>query len=244
MVTNRYIRLSSERLGKMVEIQIRTWEMHRTAEIGIAAHWRYKEGVSGDEEFERHMGWIRSLVDSQMQEEDPSDFMHNLKIDLFQDEVFVFTPKGDLHKMPRDSTPIDFAFQVHTWVGMHCIGAKVNGRIVPLKTKLKSGDQVEIITSANQEPHQDWLGFVKTGKAHQRIRKFLREVQQSQTIKFGEEILSKFLKKYNFSVESSEFQEVLPKLGYQNQESLLLDLGRGDLTTEALKKKTVSAGGT
>ncbi len=224
-------------LGKMVEIQIRTWEMHRTAEIGIAAHWRYKEGVAGDEEFERHMGWIRSLVDSQMQEEDPSDFMNNLKIDLFQDEVFVFTPKGDLHKMPRESTPIDFAFQVHTWVGMHCIGAKVNGLIVPLKTKLKSGDQVEIITSANQEPHQDWLGFVKTGKAHQRIRKYLREVQQNQTVKFGEEILAKYLKKYKLSTDSKDFQEVMPKLGFQNLESLLIDLGRGDLTTEGIKNK-------
>ncbi len=223
--------------GKMVEIQIRTWEMHRTAEIGIAAHWRYKEGESGDEEFERHMGWIRSLVDSQMQEEDPADFMENLKIDLFQDEVFVFTPKGDLFKLPRDSTPIDFAFAVHTGIGMHCIGAKVNGRIVPLKTHLRSGDQVEIITSANQEPNQDWLGFVKTGKAHQRIRKYLREIQQSHTLKFGEEILSKYLKKYDLSTDSPEFQRMMPKLGFQNLESLILDLGHGELTTEQITRK-------
>lgn len=224
-------------MGKMVEIQIRTWEMHNTAEIGIAAHWRYKEGESGDEEFERHMGWIRSLVDSQMQEEDPNDFMENLKIDLFQDEVFVFTPKGDLFKLPRGSTPIDFAFAVHTWVGMHCIGAKVNGRIVPLKAQLKSGDQVEIITSANQEPHQDWLGFVKTGKAHQRIRKYLRENQQNQTLKFGEEILIKYLKKYKLTMESPEFKTVIPKLGFQNLDNLLLELGRGELTSESIGKK-------
>ncbi len=224
-------------MGKMVEIQIRTWEMHNTAEIGIAAHWRYKEGESGDEEFERHMGWIRSLVDSQMQEEDPNDFMENLKIDLFQDEVFVFTPKGDLFKLPRGSTPIDFAFAVHTGVGMHCIGAKVNGRIVPLKAQLKSGDQVEIITSANQEPHQDWLGFVKTGKAHQRIRKYLRENQQNQTLKFGEEILIKYLKKYHLTIESPEFQTVMPKLGFQNLDNLLLELGRSELTTESIGKK-------
>jgi len=224
-------------VGKMVEIQIRTWEMHNTAEIGIAAHWRYKEGDSGDEEFERHMGWIRNLVDSQMQEEDPNDFMENLKIDLFQDEVFVFTPKGDLFKLPRGSTPIDFAFAVHTWVGMHCIGAKVNGRILPLKTQLKSGDQVEIITSANQEPHQDWLGYVKTGKAHQRIRKFLRETQQNQTLKFGEEILIKYLKKYSLTMDSPEFQSVIPKLGFKKIENLLLELGRGELTTESIGKK-------
>jgi GTP pyrophosphokinase len=224
-------------MGKMVEIQIRTWEMHNTAEIGIAAHWRYKEGESGDEEFERHMGWIRNLVDSQMQEEDPNEFMENLKIDLFQDEVFVFTPKGDLFKLPRGSTPIDFAFAVHTWVGMHCIGAKVNGRIVPLKSQLRSGDQVEIITSANQEPHQDWLGFVKTGKAHQRIRKYLRENQQNQTFKFGEEILVKYLKKFNLSMDSPEFKAIMPKLGFQKIDNLLLELGRGELTTEAIGKK-------
>jgi len=224
-------------LGKMVEIQIRTWEMHNTAEIGIAAHWRYKEGESGDEEFERHMGWIRSLVDSQMQEEDPNDFMENLKIDLFQDEVFVFTPKGDLFKLPRGSTPIDFAFAVHTWVGMHCIGAKVNGRIVPLKSQLRSGDQVEIITSANQEPHQDWIGFVKTGKALQRIRKYLRENQQNQTLKFGEEILVKYLKKFSLTIDSPEFQSILPKLGFKKIDNLLLDLGRGELTTESIAKK-------
>lgn len=223
--------------GRMVEIQIRTWDMHRTAEIGIAAHWRYKEGESGDEEFERHMGWIRSLVDSQMQEEDPNEFMENLKIDLFQDEVFVFTPKGDLFKLPRGSTPIDFAFAVHTWVGMHCIGAKVNGRIVPLKTELRSGDQVEIITSANQEPSQDWLGFVKTGKAHQRIRKYLREIQQNQALKFGEEILSKYMKKYDLTMDSPEFKEVVPKLGFQKLDSLLLELGRGELTTEQITRK-------
>ena len=225
------------KMGRMIEIQIRTWDMHWTAEIGIAAHWRYKEGDSSDDEFERHMGWIRNLVDSQMQEEDPKDFMDNLKIDLFQDEVFVFTPKGDLFKLPRQSTPIDFAFAVHTWVGMHCIGAKVNGRIVPLKSELKSGDQVEIITSANQEPHQDWLAFVKTGKAIQRIKKYLREVQQNQTLKFGEEILSKYLKKYNLSADSDDFQKVIPKLGFQNLESLLLELGRGELTTEGISNK-------
>lgn len=223
--------------GRMIEIQIRTWDMHRTAEIGIAAHWLYKEGGVHDEEFERHMGWIHSLVDQQMEEDDPHDFMENLKIDLFQDEVFVFSPKGDLYKLPSGSTTIDFAFAVHSDIGMHCIGAKVNGRIVPLKTQLKSGDQVEIITSANQEPHQDWLGYVKTARAHQKIRKFLRELQQSDTFRFGEEILTKYLKKYDMDKNSPEFQEVLPKLGFQNLESLLLVLGRGEYTTENITKK-------
>jgi GTP pyrophosphokinase len=223
--------------GKMIEVQIRTWDMHKTAEIGIAAHWLYKEGGLRDDEFERHMSWIRSLVDQQMEEDNPHDFMENLKIDLFQDEVFVFTPKGDLFKLPRGSTPIDFAFAVHSDIGMHCIGAKVNGRIVPLKTQLKSGDQIEIITSANQEPHQDWLGFVKTARAHQKIRKYLREVQQSQTLKFGEEILTKYLKKYGLDINSSKFQAVLPKLGFQNLDSMLLVLGRGEYTTENITKR-------
>lgn len=223
--------------GKMVEIQIRTYEMHRTAEIGIAAHWLYKEGKTDDDEFERHMGWIRGLVDQHMPEEDPHDFMENLKIDLFQDEVFVFSPKGDVYKLPRESSTIDFAFAIHSDVGMHCIGAKVNGRIVPLKTKLKSGDQVEIITSSSQEPHQDWLAYVKTSRAHQRIRKYLRENQQVQTIKFGEEILTKYLKKYKMDMKSEEFLAVMPKLGFQNVESLLLVLGKGEYTTDNITRK-------
>jgi GTP diphosphokinase / guanosine-3',5'-bis(diphosphate) 3'-diphosphatase len=223
--------------GKMVEIQIRTWEMHRTAEIGIAAHWLYKEGKTTDTDFERHMGWIRTLVDQHTPEEDPQAFMENLKIDLFQDEVFVFSPKGDVYKIPRNSSTIDFAFAIHSDVGMHTIGAKVNGRIVPLRTKLKSGDQVEIITSANQEPHQDWLSFVKTSRAQQKIRKHLRELQQSQTIKFGEEILSKYLKKYNLDIKSKEFNEILPKLGFQNLDSLLLVLGKGEYATDNITRK-------
>ena len=223
--------------GKMVEIQIRTWEMHRTAEIGIAAHWLYKEGKTSDVDFERHMGWIRSLVDQHTPEEDPQVFMENLKINLFQDEVFVFSPKGDGYILPRGSSTIDFAFEIHSDVGMHTIGAKVNGRIVPLRTPLKSGDQIEIITSANQEPHQDWLAFVKTSRAQQRIRKYLREIQQSQTIKFGEEILVKYLKKYSLNLKSKEFQEILTKLGFQNIDSLLLVLGKGEYTTDNITKK-------
>ncbi len=224
-------------MGRMVEIQIRTWDMHRTAEIGIAAHWRYKEGKTHDEEFEKHMTWIRSLVDQQMQEEDPKYFMENLKIDLFQDEVFVFSPKGHVFRLPNGSSALDFAFAVHTDVGMHCIGAKVNGRIVPLKTKLKSGDQVEIITSANQEPHQDWLAYVKTARANQKIRKYLRETQQTQILKFGEEIITKYLKRYEMDLESEKFQTLLPKLGFQNLDSLLLALGKGEYTTDEMTKK-------
>jgi guanosine-3',5'-bis(diphosphate) 3'-pyrophosphohydrolase len=223
--------------GKMVEIQIRTHFMHRTAEIGIAAHWIYKEGKKGDAELERHMIWLKQLVEQQMLEEDPADFMEQLKIDLYQDEVFVFSPKGDLFKLPAGSTPIDFAFEIHTQIGMNCIGAKVNGKIVPLRSTLKSGDQVEIITSANQEPHQDWLSFVKTAKARQRIKKYLREAQQEQTIKFGEELFLRYLKKYNLSKDNPELKNVLQKMGFHNLESLLLVLGSGEFSLDTLTKK-------
>lgn len=218
--------------GKMIEIQIRTTEMHDTAEIGIAAHWLYKE-ESTDEELDKHMVWIRKLLDSQAEdEEDPSDFMEHLKIDLFQDESFVFSPKGDLFKLPNGSTPIDFAFSIHTDVGMHCIGAKVNGKIVPLKSKLKSGDQVEIITSANQEPNQDWLSFVKTGRAKQRIKKYLREAQTREIRKLGEELCIKFLKKYELNPDSQKVKDILPQLGIDSIENLYLYLGKGEITTE------------
>lgn len=223
--------------GKMVEIQIRTNEMHRMAEDGIAAHWKYKEGTIDDPQFEKHISWVRELVDRQLQEEDPDDFMENLKIDLFQDEVFIFSPRGDLFKLPVRSTPIDFAYAVHTNIGNHCIGAKVNGRIVPLKTELRSGDQVEIITSQNQKPSQDWLAYVKTSKARHWIKKTLREEQLSQTIEFGEEILTKFLKKYKMTENSPEFLEILPKLGFQNVESLKVVIGRGEFVVETIEKK-------
>ncbi len=223
--------------GKMVEIQIRTREMHRMAEDGIAAHWKYKEGSSDDHHFEKHISWVRELVERQIQEEDPDDFMENLKIDLFQDEVFIFTPRGDLFKLPVRSTPIDFAYAVHTNIGNHCIGAKVNGKIVPLKTELRSGDQVEIITSQNQKPSQDWLAYVKTSKARHWIKKTLREEQLAQTIQFGEEILSKFLKKYKMTETSPEFLELLPKLGFQNAESLKVVIGRGEFVVETIEKK-------
>jgi GTP pyrophosphokinase len=223
--------------GKMVEIQIRTLDMHRMAEDGIAAHWKYKEGASDDTNFEKHISWVRELVERQLQEDDPDDFMENLKIDLFQDEVFVFSPRGDLFKLTARSTPIDFGYAVHTNIVNHCIGAKVNGKIVPLKTELKSGDQVEIITSQNQKPSQDWLASVRTSKARHWIKKTLREEQLAQTIKFGEEILSKFFKKYKLSEDSPEIVELLPKMGFQNIESLKVVIGRGEFVVETLEKK-------
>ncbi len=224
--------------GKMVEIQIRTHEMHRTAEDGIAAHWKYKEGIEGQAGFDTHIKWVRELLERQMQDEDPdADFMENLKIDLFQDEVFVFTPAGDLIKLPAGSTPIDFAYAVHTNIGNHCIAAKINGKLVALKTPLRSGQQVEIITSQNQKPSQDWLSVVKTSKARHWIKKILREEQQAQTLEIGSEILGRFLKKHNLTENSQAFLDVLPKLGYQNVESLKIAIGNGEFVVDNIARK-------
>jgi GTP pyrophosphokinase len=222
--------------GRMIEIQIRTMEMHEMAENGIAAHWRYKGGEEGDEEVDKHLNWVRDLLERQMHEDDPEDFLENLKIDLFQDEVFVFTPNGDLFKLPKDSTPIDFAYAIHTNIGNHCIASKVNGRIVPLKYILKSGEQVEIITSQNQKPAQDWLSVVKTSKARHWIKKILRDEQNAQISQIGNEILLKFLKKHKLTEKKQEFLDVLPKFGFQTVESIKVALGKGDLTVEDIRK--------
>jgi guanosine-3',5'-bis(diphosphate) 3'-pyrophosphohydrolase len=227
-----------DKLGHMVEIQIRTWEMHHVAEMGIAAHWRYKEGLTDErkENVEEQLGWIKQLLEqySDSIEPDAHDFIESLKINLYQDEVFVFTPKGDVNRLPLGSTPIDFAFAVHTNIGMHCIGAKIDGKIVPLKYQLRSGDLVEIITSSNQHPHQDWLTFVKTSKARHHIRKYLREVQFEQSIRLGEEILSKYLKKFKIKEADEKISEVAKKFQYDSSENLKAAVGRGDISIEKI----------
>ncbi|MFQ5824287.1 MAG: RelA/SpoT family protein [bacterium] len=214
--------------GKMVEIQIRTQEMHRTAEDGIAAHWRYKEGKLKEDELDKHLIWLRQVLEWQQDIKDASEFMENLRIDLFQDEVFVFTPKGDLFKLPLDATPVDFAFAVHTDIGLHCIGAKVNGRIVPLNYKLKSGDSIEIITSPNQKPNPDWIKFVKTSKARSKIKRWIKDSFYEQSLQLGEEIVTKQFKRYNIKKESVDLDEIAQSLNFQNSEQLFASIGRGD----------------
>ena len=214
--------------GKMVEIQIRTNAMHILAEDGIAAHWKYKHGSKEDNSIEAALNWVKELLDRQINE-DAGDFMEDLKIDLFQDEVFLFSPKGDLYKLPASSSPIDFAYAIHTNIGNHCIGAKVNGKIVPLRTQLRSGDQVEIITSQNQKPSRDWLSFVKTSKARHWIKKYLKEEQFTQTREIGQEIFNKFLKKNHLTEKSPELVDNISKIGFSNLESLIIALGRGEI---------------
>jgi len=223
--------------GKRVEIQIRTEQMHRTAEDGIAAHWRYKEGRLREDDLDKHSVWLRQLLEYEENESDSPNFMEHLKISLFQDEVFVFTPKGDLHRLPAHSTPVDFAFSVHTSVGIHCLAAKINGRIVPLSHELHSGDTVEILTSANQEPNNDWLRFVVSSRARSRIKKYLRDKEDQNSAALGEEMLTRALQKFSIKIKDIDLQELAAKFNQKDSQSLFVALGRGDLKLESLLRK-------
>jgi len=216
--------------GTLYEIQIRTWDMHRTAEVGIAAHWKYKEGSAGTE-IDEQLAWFRQILEWQQDMTDPEEFLEYLKIDLYKDEIFVFTPKGDLVQLPAGSTPIDFAFQVHTQVGMHCSGARVNGRIVPLHKELRSGDMVEILTQSNQRPSRDWLHFVKTSKARQLVRRTIREEEYASSLALGKELLEKEYRRNRVRRPDDErLDETAGAFHLAGTEDLYAALGRGDLT--------------
>ncbi len=223
--------------GKTVEIQIRTEDMHRTAEEGIAAHWRYKEGKAKEDDFDKHLIWLRRVLEWQQDAPGSSEFMEYLKIDLFHDEVFVFSPKGDLFRLPVGATPIDFAFAVHTDIGYHCLGAKVNNKIVPLSYQLKSGDTVEIITSKSQHPNPDWIHFVKTSKARSKIKRWVNESMSEQSQKLGAEILNKELKKQKISVKPEELQELAPSYGFSELGQLYAAIGRGEVSPVSIANK-------
>lgn len=176
--------------GRPFEVQIRTQEMHRTAEYGIAAHWKYKEKIT-DKKFDQKIAWLRQLLETQGENKDPRDFIENLKIDLFEEEIFVFTPKGEVINLPMNATPIDFAYRVHTEIGHRCIGAKINGRIVPLEAPLKSGDFVEILTAKNNSPRMGWLSFAKTSGARSKIKAWFKKQKPQAEIVIGEESIQK-----------------------------------------------------
>src|SRR5205814_9439068 len=178
--------------GERIEIQIRTREMHRIAEYGVAAHWRYKQpGKDRVVDDDQRFAWLRQLLEWQTQLQDPQEFLRSVKEDLFTEEVFVFTPKGDLLNFPVGATIIDFAYRIHSEVGHHCAGARVNGKIVPLRYQLQSGDTVEIVTTANQAPSKDWLKLVKTSRAKARIRTYIKAQQSARSIAVGREILER-----------------------------------------------------
>ncbi len=218
--------------GELLEIQIRTWDMHRTAEYGIAAHWRYKEGAKGDKELEQKLAWLRHLLEWQTDTGDAKEFMETLRVDLFADEVFVFTPKGDVIDLPAGAVPIDFAYRIHTDVGNRCIGAKVNGKIVPLEYELKNGDFVEILTSKQAHgPSRDWIKLVKTSQAKTRIRQwFKKERREENTIK-GKELLEREIKKCGYDtaelLKTDRLDTIAEKLGYSNSDDLYAAVGEG-----------------
>ncbi len=202
--------------GKLVEIQIRTRQMHEIAEKGVAAHWRYKENTSAkDSDLEEWVNWIRDIFETASKNEATKEILASFKMNLYQDEIYVFTPKGDLRRLPAGSTAVDFAFDIHSNVGNHCIGAKVNGKIVPLNTELHSGDQVEIITSKNQHPNKSWLQFVRTHKAKSNIRKYINK-EEERLVEAGREIWERKIKKQKLSFSSDELSKLVRKLKYDN----------------------------
>ncbi|HPT67027.1 MAG TPA: bifunctional (p)ppGpp synthetase/guanosine-3',5'-bis(diphosphate) 3'-pyrophosphohydrolase [Bacillota bacterium] len=230
--------------GEPLEIQIRTHEMHRTAEYGIAAHWQYKEKGPDDEELRGKIAWLRHLLEWQRDVKDADEFMENLKVGLFEDEVFVFTPRGDVKNLPAGSTPVDFAYSIHTHIGHQCVGAKVNGRLVPLDFPLKNGDIIQIITSKQGNgPSRDWLKFVKTTKAKNRIRQWLREQRREEFILLAKELLEKELRKQNLEVHENLKPDVLndvaKRLGMVSMDDLLAAVGDGKITPGTVVSKIV-----
>ncbi len=217
--------------GRLYEIQIRTHDMHRTAEYGIAAHWRYKEGKAPDDpdEVDDKLAWFRQVLEWQQETREPDEFMEFLRIDLFQDEIFVFTPAGDVKQLPKGATPIDFAFAVHTEIGHHCSGAKVNGRIAPLSRPLRNGDTVEILTSDSQTPSRDWLGFVQTSRARHKIRQWIRREEHESAVRLGREILGREWKKVRERPDEGRLAAASEELGLDGVEQLYATVARGDV---------------
>jgi len=227
--------------GFPVEVQVRTKEMDDTAEEGVAAHWQYKEqdSKSPQDDIDQQITWLRNLVDI-LQTEDKTtshQFMDLLKIDLYKDEIFVYTPKGEVRILPLGATPLDFAFDVHSQVGLHCIGAKVNGRIKPLNSELESGNKVEIITSDSQKPNSSWLKFVKTSKAKSNIRKWIKGQEFEQSVKLGKEILDRELRKIKKAKEWKHLKDPFASLKFDSEEKMIASIGSGHRTVSSILTK-------
>lgn len=221
-------------LGRRIEIQIRTREMDRVAKSGIAAHWNYKEGGHIDDNTREKMVWLSNLLENQENFQDAGEFMENVKLDLFPDDVYVFTPQGDVKTLPAGSTPVDFAYLVHSEVGNQCVGSKVNGLIVPLHHALKTGDIVEIITSKNHTPSRDWLKFVKTVKARSKIRNWIKIQDKERSLHLGNDLLVKAFRKEkeNFTIlmKTAKMQDVVRDFGFKTIDDLLAHVGYGKIT--------------
>jgi len=232
---NMYQSLHTSVIGpkaERIEIQIRTAEMHRVAEQGIAAHWKYKEGKpGGSDSDEKKFSWLRQLMEWQKTLTDPTEFIETVKVDLFTDEVYVFTPKGDVKALPAGATPVDLAYLIHTEVGHHCSGARVNGLIVPLRYQLRNGDTAEILTSPNQRPNKDWLKFVKTSSARSKIRHYMRSEQREKAKSLGRELLEREMRKHELSYtkaeRSGDLIHAANELHMNKLEDLLMNVGYG-----------------
>ncbi len=221
--------------GDRMEVQIRTHEMHRVADSGIAAHWKYKEGKGYDEKDVKRFAWLRQLLEWQQELQDSKEFMDSVKVELFPEEVYVFTPKGDVKGFPKGSTPIDFAYAVHTDVGHRCVGAKVNGKLVPLKYELKNGDIIEVITSPHHTPSKDWLKIVRSSRARNKIRNWIKTEERKRSLVLGRELCEKDLRKYSVNLQkiqkSGEFKKIAAEFGYAGDDDLLVAVGYGKIST-------------
>ncbi|OIP38664.1 MAG: GTP pyrophosphokinase [Deltaproteobacteria bacterium CG2_30_63_29] len=241
---NMYQSLHTSVIGpyqERIEVQIRTREMHRVAEEGIAAHWMYKEGRITPGDDEKKFAWLRQLVEWQQDLTDPKEFLETVKIDLFADEVYVFTPKGEVRSFPKGSTPLDFAYAVHTEVGHHCAGARVNGQLVPLRHQLQNGDIIEIITSANQRPKQDWLQFVVSSRARTKIRQVVRKEQRGRSQQIGRQLLEKTFRRYGLNLakleKAGELEKIARSLKCANGDEIQVNVGLGKLQPETVAAK-------
>jgi GTP pyrophosphokinase len=239
---NMYQSLHTTVIGpgrERIEIQIRTHEMHRVAERGIAAHWKYKERHGGGiaSEDAQRFGWLRQLLEWQKELKDPAEFLEGVKVDLFQDEVYVFTPKGDVRVFPRGSTPVDFAYAIHSQLGDHITGARVNGKLEPLRYKLRNGDIIDIVTSANQHPSKDWLDFVVTTRARAKIRNFLRQEQREKSLRLGRELLERELAKASISLpkllrSDQEMRKIQEAFKLNSTDELFIGVGYGKINPQ------------
>ena len=232
--------------GVPFEVQIRSEEMHRRAEEGIAAHWKYKEGRTGDQRDERYFQWLRQLLELQQEVRDPQEFMQNLKIDLYPEEVYVFTPKGEVRSLPKGATPVDFAYGVHTDVGHQCVAALINGKMAPLRTRLQNGDIVQINTQPSHRPSRDWLSFVVTSRARSKIKHVLQAEERSRSIEFGRRLFEKEARRFDLNpktlLESKEMAQFVEEYGATKPDDLLAYVGYGKLAPRTMVQKAVGSG--
>jgi GTP diphosphokinase / guanosine-3',5'-bis(diphosphate) 3'-diphosphatase len=230
-------------LGFPFEVQIRTEEMHARAEDGIAAHWKYKEGRVGDHGDERYFAWMRQLLEAQEEIRDPQEFLQNLKVDLYPEEVYIFTPKGEVRSLSRGATAVDFAYSIHTDVGHQCVGARINGKMVPLRTRLKNGDIVEIITQVGHKPSRDWLAFVATSRARGKIKHVLQGEERTRSIELGRRLFDKEARRFDLNpktlLESDELLKFASEYGARGTDELLAHIGYGKLSPRTVLQKAV-----